>query len=145
MQPVCVRGAGNGEWNLAIPPDTCPLRYGPATPADLIGFTVVYLLISTRSAALCICSVPAPAVKSAEFSTEQTGSHAPEQQNSGNSSVLRCQLYCAISIYLVCNPHFFTSDPDTWIWISTDTIPIPELCLLWYYYHHYCWFYMRLK
>ena len=31
--------------------DTCPLRYVSATPAELIGFTLVCVLTSTRSAA----------------------------------------------------------------------------------------------
>ena len=47
-----------------FPLDTCPLHYVSATPAELIGFTVVYELIPTRFTALRICSVPAPAVRS---------------------------------------------------------------------------------
>lgn len=41
-----------GEGYPVIPPDMCPLNYGSATPAELIGFT--YVLLTTRSAVLYI-------------------------------------------------------------------------------------------
>ena len=50
----------NGQFPL----DVTQLRYVSATPVELIGFTLVYVLIPTRSAALRICSIPAPAVRS---------------------------------------------------------------------------------
>ena len=53
----------NSLANPEIPPDKCPLRYVSVTPAELIDLTPVYVLTSTRSAALHICSVPAPAVR----------------------------------------------------------------------------------
>ena len=34
-----------------IPPDTCPLRYVSAMLAELKGFTLVYVLTSSRSGA----------------------------------------------------------------------------------------------
>ena len=90
-RPMCVGGGGNGKvanvlrgrvlkffwaWkeNLlqtmakltpdAIPPDTYLLHYGSATAVVPIVFTLVYVLTSTRSTALRICSVPAPAGRS---------------------------------------------------------------------------------
>ena len=47
-----------------FPLDTSLLRYVSATPAELIRLTLVYVSIPTRSAALRICSIPAPAVVS---------------------------------------------------------------------------------
>ena len=42
-----------------FPLDTCPLHFVDVTLAELIGFTftLVYVLTSTRSAALCVFSV----------------------------------------------------------------------------------------
>ena len=72
----------------------------------LIGFTLVNVFTSTSSSVLRICSIPAPAIQSpplqihrtsflgdsearhsnsAEFRTEQTGSHAPKQQQQHNN------------------------------------------------------------
>lgn len=45
------------QTNLEMPPDTCLLRYVPATPEELIGFNLVFVLPSTRYGALRICSV----------------------------------------------------------------------------------------
>ena len=50
----------NGQFPLGM----CPLRSVSATPAELIGFTLVCVLIPTRSGVLRICSVPGPAVSS---------------------------------------------------------------------------------
>ena len=83
-----------------FPLDTRLLRCVSAMAAELIGFTLVYVLIFSRSTALRVCSIPAPAVRSlleqilylllnladagarrsnsAEFCTEQTGSQAPK-------------------------------------------------------------------
>ena len=47
-----------------FPLDTSPLRCVSAMPVEQIHFTLVYVLIPTRSAALRICSVPALAVQS---------------------------------------------------------------------------------
>ena len=47
-----------------IPLNMSPLCYISATPAEVIGFTLVCVLIPTRSGALRICSIPAPAVRS---------------------------------------------------------------------------------
>ena len=57
-----------------VPLDTCPLHSVSATPAELIGFTLFYMLISTRSAALRIC------ILNSEFCTEQTGSQARKEK-----------------------------------------------------------------
>ena len=47
-----------------FPLDTSLLRYVSAMPAEQINFTLIYVLIPTRSAALHICSVPASAAQS---------------------------------------------------------------------------------
>ena len=47
-----------------FPLDTSPLRCVSTMPAEQIRFTLVSVSIPTRSAALRICSVPAPAVRS---------------------------------------------------------------------------------
>ena len=51
----------------------CPLRCVSATPAELIRFTWVNVSIPTRSAALRICSIPAPAVRSPPRRTSISG------------------------------------------------------------------------
>ena len=52
-----VRGRGGREG--LFPLDMCPLHFVSVTPAELIGFTftLVYVLTSSRSAALRVCSV----------------------------------------------------------------------------------------
>ena len=35
--------ANNPKTDPEIPPDTCPLRYVSATPAELISFTLVFV------------------------------------------------------------------------------------------------------
>ena len=63
--PDVVTPADNAkECNPQFPLDTSLLRCVSATPAELIHFTSVNVSIPTRSSALRICSVPAPAVRS---------------------------------------------------------------------------------
>ena len=96
---------------LAAVSNTCPVCHCSATAAELIDFTLVYVLISTGSAALRrarVCGIkrspaylPRPISSrleqirrtsfyadagarcsiSAEFSTEQTGRHPPQEQH----------------------------------------------------------------
>ena len=44
------------KLNPEIIPDACPLDYASTKPVEQIGFTLVYVLTSTRLAALHICS-----------------------------------------------------------------------------------------
>ncbi len=49
---------------LSIPLEVCLVRLRSRTAAELIGFTLVIVCASTRSAVLCIYSVAAPAIQS---------------------------------------------------------------------------------
>ena len=116
----------------SIPPDACLLRYISATPVEPIGFTVVYVLTSTGSGALRICSVPAPTVRSplAQIRRISTsgGHRSMTQQFSWILNRADRKVYELLSRWPGCRIWSFGSETRLMYTLSTD------ICALW---HHW--------